>query len=453
MVQFLFDDSDRSISFSGNWQLTGSGNPNNEYDGTSRATNSSVTIQFSGTYISVFGTLHSGSARGDRCGYAFTLDNGMPTSNDHSLPQIPSYRQLLFQPETLLNDGPHTLKISIERCPLVLDYYAITPSIKLGIEQVDDSDPRIHYGGNWFGPTDWHNWRTEEDGDDDDETDRDRRAFDTGREFGSSIHVADEVGPTANFTFDGALLAVFGILKRHTSPPDVTFTFNGTRRDPQENKIQMNDHSVHQQLLFLFPDLPKGRHNVVMTVESGSSPFILDYLVTGLTSVTSITSTFIPSTTSPSITSASFTPDKPSTDSIQDSSDPVNKGAIVGGVFGALAVLILALIAILLKRQASRAQASRLRQQNPSILSFSSQHAGGEHTTYQNGGSSRLSDIERAYDQFRHPYVDGSGRPLPTYTGTAISHDPPSTEASLRAPPPAYGYDEKYALFGQLHNY
>ncbi|TFK61072.1 hypothetical protein BDN72DRAFT_849982 [Pluteus cervinus] len=135
----IFDDTVPSVVYTGTWTTQ----PPSEYDSvfpysnTSHFTtvlDSSFTINFSGTAISLYGLTPSGSTfAASQLVVNYTIDGHSPVSTSYDntplgpYPAQPNY--LLFESQTL-NSGPHVLQAQIIKCSgttFFFDYFTVEP--------------------------------------------------------------------------------------------------------------------------------------------------------------------------------------------------------------------------------------------------------------------------------------------------------------------------------------
>ncbi|KAH9474992.1 hypothetical protein JR316_0012091 [Psilocybe cubensis] len=124
-----YDDRDPSVVYSGgDWQKGGT---ENEYFQTTsyvrNATGSTATFKFTGTSVSVFGTLDSADLGRGTPISSYRIDNGQPVIYTGPTPDSEQYKQQFFQSPTL-PPGPHTLVIVVQsEAGYYLDYFTVTP--------------------------------------------------------------------------------------------------------------------------------------------------------------------------------------------------------------------------------------------------------------------------------------------------------------------------------------
>ncbi|KAF8633157.1 hypothetical protein AX17_004658 [Amanita inopinata Kibby_2008] len=447
-VQLVFDDTDSSVSYSPGWEV--GGHPSLEYQGTTHGAlvaGAYANVRFKGSYISVFGTLSSSTVvPTDNSTSVYIIDDGSPKVFTTKLTQNPVFQQLLFQPDVNLEDGVHTLKMVNFVGVLWFDYYTVSPSVGTldckesgstvpsELVKYDDTDPSIVYSGQWTSGGTQSDWT-------------------------STLHSSGVSGSMATFDFNGTFIAVYGTLQ----PSDtealavVAFTLDGSSPSPLNRVPETRTTVQHQQILYQSPTLEYGRHRLVIALQNKSGPLFLDYFLVERPTdgnQSSENCTVPTAITTMSISSSSTQPTHGTSSSTSAVASSPHKGAIAGGILGAAAVIILICIAALFKR---RLKGRTLKSDNQSVLSLSTQQDVGAQ------GDDR--DVDPLHEVFPPRYVDGSGQPLHAYTGTTHSTNPSGVAstasvsdnlftAAPSSPPynpraATYGYDEKFAAFGQ----
>ncbi|KAJ4478268.1 hypothetical protein J3R30DRAFT_3702998 [Lentinula aciculospora] len=181
--------------------------------------------------------------------------------------------------------------------------------------------------------------------------------------------VTNNAGATANLTFEGTFVQVFGTIPavvNGVKEPVSSYSLDGAA------PVQFNagnfglpsnadNHNFYQSN----PGLAKGNHSLIITSETDGANFILSSIVISSNPV-GVDPSPVSSSQSPPIPSSSEAPNSSTSGSSQQSPGPTfkpNIGAIVGGIIAALVVLF-ALVAFLLVRRRKR-QRSTQRQATP----------------------------------------------------------------------------------------
>ncbi|KAJ3869464.1 hypothetical protein EV359DRAFT_76724 [Lentinula novae-zelandiae] len=177
----------------------------------------------------------------------------------------------------------------------------------------------------------------------------------------------NNVGATANVTFNGTFVQVFGTipaLKRNTPGPSSSYMlddapliqFNAARFMESD---EVNNFAFYQSSL----DLASGNHSLVITSLTNGADFILDSIV--FSSDLTATSPIASETPKPS-SSSSSTSSSGSTQRVSGDPSKPNVGGIVGGIISALVVLA-ALIAFFLVHRRRKQRAAKRREVTPFV--------------------------------------------------------------------------------------
>ncbi|KAF8724737.1 hypothetical protein AX14_008640 [Amanita brunnescens Koide BX004] len=462
-AQLQFGAADPSITYHQGWDA-----------GIATQQGAVADIAFNGSFITIFGTLPAlADSSTNTLASTFILDNGSPTYFSANLTDQTLPNQPLFQPNATLPEGEHTIRVINGVGALQLDYFTVTPPVSSTLIQVDDTDPSVQYAGPWNATT--------------------GASANAKPNYNFSLHSARSPGANVTFSFSGTFVAVYGLY--HPGPiPNVSFAIDSIPPAPLTNPPVPIIRHVPQSVLFQSFTLSDQNHTLSIYLnEDNQSEFSLDYILYQA-SPSSLSSS---QPVAPS--SAGNAGPQPASKSISTNM----AGAIVGGVLGFVALLVVLFFAFKFKRYiypsanpsppASTStfvkRVQRIRRLSVSVLSLRSQLR----------GSNAPSPIED-----RRPYyVDGSGRPLRQFTNRTRSgsvgtnrtptlpmpniytHASSDSSSSLLKYPPAathqeggprrhhaeedieasagnnnnaptspprvtYGHDEKFALFGQV---
>jgi hypothetical protein len=163
----IVDDTDPSISYTGNWQLLGAiSDTDHEFNNTIHrgdANDQSLSYSFYGTSITVYGPLDSPASKG-LAGVTFQVDNISPSNINStgtltgSLGSLTSHVALYTSPNLVNNaDGsPHKLTISVTSASsngpyFYFDFFTVATAkdSEAGNVILDDRDDSISYALTW----------------------------------------------------------------------------------------------------------------------------------------------------------------------------------------------------------------------------------------------------------------------------------------------------------------
>ncbi|KAK7040306.1 hypothetical protein VNI00_009774 [Paramarasmius palmivorus] len=337
----LVDDRDPRVKF-GPKDAWFTGGVEDEHSGTTHGTdsaNASMSFQFSGTYIEVWGTIPHSKESPVKPVTQFTIDDGTPTSYAPLIQKDPVRRQKMFVSKNLA-DGNHELRMvnTQDKGRVWIDYLAFSPSgvdMQSDIEIVDDRDTRVSFnpGNAWFlaGVAEEH----------------------LGTTHGTTSANAEMV-----FRFKGTYIEVYGTNPhRNESPVDPVTAFTVDDGTPVNYAPSITDTPLQRQRMFASPNLTAGEHTLRMVNTRENGKVWLDYLAfvpsgdgqpQPTTSTSIILSTILVPTRSPTIsieTKAGATASgsiEPSTDS-STGSNSLSSGAIVGIVLACVVLLAMAI--------------------------------------------------------------------------------------------------------------
>ncbi|KAJ8690516.1 hypothetical protein PTI98_011940 [Pleurotus ostreatus] len=193
---------------------------------------------------------------------------------------------------------------------------------------IDDTDPRIQYSSGWH--------------------------MDGGpNEYNRTVHATSTAGASFTFSFTGTSVKVLGTLTQegfNGSFPNTTYSLDGTSPIPYAGKP--SPRVQYQQIFYQSPaDLPNTKHTLVGTCADQGSLVWIDFFV--VTSPPSPTTSGASSQTESTViitTTATYTEYASSSSS---SAFPV--GAVVGGVIGAMILVLIGLFLFLWHRRRPRA--------------------------------------------------------------------------------------------------
>ncbi|KAF7421018.1 hypothetical protein PC9H_011537 [Pleurotus ostreatus] len=196
---------------------------------------------------------------------------------------------------------------------------------------IDDTDPRIQYSSGWH--------------------------MDGGpNEYNRTVHATSTAGASFTFSFTGTSVKVLGTLTQegfNGSFPNTTYSLDGTSPIPYAGKP--SPRVQYQQIFYQSPaDLPNTKHTLVGTCADQGSLVWIDFFV--VTSPPSPTTSGASSQTESTViitTTATYTEYASSSSS---SAFPV--GAVVGGVIGAMILVLIGLFLFLWHRRRPRAVTS-----------------------------------------------------------------------------------------------
>ncbi|KAJ7644920.1 hypothetical protein FB45DRAFT_784922 [Roridomyces roridus] len=332
--KIVVDDSDGSILYSPNdWFVADpstlkGGNFGPIYNGTSHSASSNVTLSFpfSGSSISVYGTLNIKTNADNTTDPTWTcFIDEIPISNGN--PTFKFYEnnwELCVQ--SAITPGPHNLTIQVasKGQTFYLDNLIYTPTPDVVFDEAvvlyPTSDSSVSFGSGW----------------------------DTfGGENGTQT-----AGSQVSLNFHGTSVTPYAFVpteRPHNSSwatysidggPAVNFTLAGLDPSPSAS-------TSYNVILFTTPTLPSATHNLV--IEYGGDGQHTPLVVQGF---------YVTNTTSPTLAIASAgsaTSPSASASAIAGKGHAANGGAIAGGVIGALFLLsVLAVIGLWLWRRRQR---------------------------------------------------------------------------------------------------
>ncbi|OCH91045.1 hypothetical protein OBBRIDRAFT_551147 [Obba rivulosa] len=225
---------------------------------------------------------------------------------------------------------------------------------------VDDTDPSIVYSGGWQ---------------------TDPPALDPVNYYNNTLHIAENAGQWATFTFSGSGVEVYGsLVDNHTPYPLSEYVIDGVERGTYQPPSDLITPTLaSNNLFFRSPPLNEGTHVLNITVEVVTDPglFYLDYIVWTPVSMpssvptasylfpTSSASPSSPQSTSPSsVTSVAGSSSSSASivGALHTSSKPEVGSILAGGIVGGLAALLI--MAVVLRcwhrRKRTRASDSKL---------------------------------------------------------------------------------------------
>lgn len=156
----IVDDTDPSITYTGNWTLESAYDTDSkEYNGTIHKTvtpGSSLSFRFHGSRLTIFGTLLRPTTGGPASN--LTIDSASPyifNSTGDVKPRLNSGVWSHAELYTILNlaHTNHTATLKVgnvsETHPFYFDFYTALTGQYYAPVIIDDSNPRVLYGGNW----------------------------------------------------------------------------------------------------------------------------------------------------------------------------------------------------------------------------------------------------------------------------------------------------------------
>jgi len=154
--------------------------------------------------------------------------------------------------------------------------------------------------------------------------------------FDSTLHSTNSPNASLVYSFTGTFIAVYGLY--HPGPtPNVSFTVDSGPPAPLLNPPAQISSDISQSLFYQSPILPSQSHTLTVNVgENNQGEFTVDYLLVQTAA-----------------TSSTATPPAASS-TLASKSSSVNVGAIAGGVLGAVAIIIILVIAIVYILQRNR---------------------------------------------------------------------------------------------------
>lgn len=380
------------LKYNGDWH-PGRGR-NGEHNRTTHETvsqGSSSTFNFYGSSVRLVGTLFNGHGT---INLSNTIDSGSPSFSvfQEDLEDI-YFEKTLFQED--VPEGKHSLMTTLEsdEFTLSIDYFIYNTTLdhflvqqKLLTVLVDDSDSRIVYSDSW------EKFQS--------------RPF----TMDQTEHTTRSLGSTANFTFQGSYIAVYGTLLPRMARS--TYTLDGGA--PAVYDAPSSKTTVTAQRLFE-QNIVDGEHTLVIkSVSEGG--FSLDY-ITYKPSLSGVVSSLAPSST---IVPSSF----PSTSNTDKT--PAIVGGVVGSIVGLLTIVLVALF-LRKRRRASVPQSTLdLSAHDPTFVNHVTPFLGGSTPTL-----SASSAVPRWSAPSRNP-------PEPAQDGGVRSMPVAEEEATH---PPAYQSD------------
>ncbi|PPQ75109.1 hypothetical protein CVT24_010064 [Panaeolus cyanescens] len=334
-AKVIVDDVDSRVQYSQQWFVDNTGKTNNlgnfgpTFGNTLHGVNTSASLKFDfiGTSITLFGTTDIRQHRGSADPTCECFIDGVSIGATNPF-RFAENNWPLCGNETLA-DGAHTLTVNVNSRGQTfwVDYLAFTPSPIVStaneIYQIQDTDPGIQYDSNW-------------------------------QSFATVTQLADQKGSSVSFSFFGSQLSWFGIIPGEPSlsqsPSLATYTIDGNLPATPFaiRSLPRGSSTLHNERLFQTPVLLNGLHTISVTYEGerGLTPLTLDYLLiqngtgipgapttlTASTTTTPTSSTLPPSTTPSSLGLAS------------NNERRTNVAAIVGGLLGVFALLIICAI-------------------------------------------------------------------------------------------------------------
>jgi len=251
----------------------------------------------------------------------------------------------LFESAKLL-DGEHTFSYGIGEVSAipVFDYLTVTASASTPLNGrtliVDDRDTLIKYTGNWA---------TEP-------------STPLALDYASSLHRdtahwSSSVGDTVEFEFAGNSVAVYGLASNLASGNiTATYTVDG---DTKTRTVPEGTYDSVPMAQFFHADLAPGVHTLIVNVTeiAPAQRFALDFIAYNATDDSIVK---LPGFEAQGSSNAAAGPDGAA------GSSP-NLGAILGGLFGALAVVAALGVAFFVWRRRRASRAVRLNSNNPSV--------------------------------------------------------------------------------------
>ncbi|KAG7447247.1 uncharacterized protein BT62DRAFT_71372 [Guyanagaster necrorhizus] len=253
----IVDDQDADVSYTGSWISAGSALEYSETIHASNETGASMSYNFTGTYISIYGDYDPGGS----CSLIFSLDGQSTTVYTPEINATAHHRQIWASSQ--LSNGNHTLVYSVDSCHRVnanssgtyswFDYILYQPSpgtLPTAKYVIDDTSTDIQWAGNWS--------RTGIDGD-----------------FNVTAHASSE-GASLELKFTGSAITVYGRLNNVTnSSTSAAFaiddgageTFNASA----PNAIVFNEQ------FFTSAALSQQEHTLTMTALSDA--IYIDYFI------------------------------------------------------------------------------------------------------------------------------------------------------------------------------
>ncbi|KAK0236791.1 hypothetical protein EDD85DRAFT_587587 [Armillaria nabsnona] len=263
----IVDDQDANVSYTGSWTSAGSALEYSQTIHASNETGASMSYNFTGTYISVYGDYDT---RGS-CSLIFTLDGKSTTVDTPQINETAHHRQIWASSQ--LSDGNHTLIYSVDSCHRTntnssgtygwFDYILYQPSpgtFPTAKYVIDDTSSDIKWAGNWS--------RTGVDGD-----------------FNVTAHASSK-GASLELQFTGSAISVYGRLSNVTNTlTSAAFAIdNGagaTYNAPAQNATVFNEQ------FFASGALSQQEHTLTMTALSDAAIYIDYFIIRSTHSVSS----------------------------------------------------------------------------------------------------------------------------------------------------------------------
>ncbi|KAJ7111652.1 hypothetical protein C8R43DRAFT_1078998 [Mycena crocata] len=320
----IVDDRDPVVQYNprANWVPEGKAI---EYSGTtslSTKTGDTASFTFEGTSVRVYGTV--GNNNGDPASETmqFAID-GSSTPFSASAPPTSLHHQLLYTSPDL-QEGTHTLIVTQtgreHNDVIFLDYFLYTTTSTAGKTVfIDDNDPKLHYSSGW----------------------------EVGSGDGmlqNTTHTSRTVGSELSFDFEGSSIKFNGPI----FPADSGNGYNASvviDGGPSFIMTQTHqDSTTFNNLLFSSsPELAPGKHTIVITALN-DQPLAIDYFLVQAHTVNASTGAATSASNSPlsQATGSAVTQSEPPLAGAQ-TSKPFPMAAVIGGVAGAVLLLILLL--------------------------------------------------------------------------------------------------------------
>ncbi|KAJ6542675.1 hypothetical protein B0H19DRAFT_305684 [Mycena capillaripes] len=250
----IVDDQSSQITYTGLWTNGGTSNHYDHTAASSRVVGATMTFPFSGTSVSVVGSLDAGTS----CTGSFSLDANVTTFASSNLP-APRNHQTIWTSASL-PDAPHTLTYTLSSCSsssnnaagnVWFDYILYTPSSNAStngfVYFVDDSDLSIAYSGNWTVETN---------------TDEDFQLTSHGGTQGASFQLE----------FEGTYVSVHGRIGNDSvnTATQVSFSVDGAA--PTIFSAAYQSTISFNQPLFQSTNLEQGKHTLIATPQSLIGP-------------------------------------------------------------------------------------------------------------------------------------------------------------------------------------
>lgn len=351
-LNFTFQDSSPLISYSSGEWIQGSPSNDSFIERYSQASykatttpGATATLSFMGNGITLFG-----AKRPIHGNYSVILDDGVSEEfvgdeNGFDMFQFP-----LWSAQNITN-SLHTVVITnIPNSPnedaFDLDFVSVSREIgppgytgPLFNMTIDDESPSIEYTGSWtpvFSET----------------------------ALNSTLHTASRKGDSASLSFQGSSIELYGL---YNNAPFKVELDGGLPRNLAGPNVDLTGSAEHPQTLLFYADgLDENQtHTITITnsISNSRRPLQFDYaiaqssLLASLFNDTFTGSKSINATVTPSMStlksmpmSTSNSPCNASNTSGSQRSHPAKVGAIVGGVFGGLAIVIIVFMGLVIRR-------------------------------------------------------------------------------------------------------